>query len=128
MKKRILLLSTIITTIALFTGVSILVATDVPEDMKIKSGAYEKHKKGPVPFSHKKHIDKKVGCKDCHHMLKEGETVQKCSACHDASESKGKVKKLMLAYHKTCKNCHMDLKKAGKDTGPVKCNDCHEKE
>ena len=136
MKKRIFLLSTVIISIALFTGVGILIATDCPDEISIKSDAFTKYKKGAVKFSHgKHHTDYKIACTECHHVYKEGKNVykekgpvQKCSECHDALKSQGKVKKLMLAYHKNCQGCHKQLAKAGKKTGPTKkCNNCHEK-
>ncbi|MBW2333444.1 MAG: class III cytochrome C family protein, partial [Deltaproteobacteria bacterium] len=105
MKKRIWFLSTVIISIALFTGAGILIATDCPDEISIKSDAFTKYKKGAVKFSHgKHHVDYKLACTECHHVYKEGKNtykegdpVQKCSACHDAVKSKGKVKKLMLA-------------------------------
>ena len=136
MGKKIYFLLGVILCIALFTGVGILKATDVPDEISIKSDAFQAYKKGPVKLSHKKHIvDYKIACAECHHVFKdgknvfkEGDPVQKCSGCHDPVESKGNVKKLMLAYHKNCQGCHKDLEKAGKPTGPTtKCNDCHEK-
>jgi hypothetical protein len=136
MRKKTLFLSLFIISVALFAGVGILVATDAPDELKIKSDAFTKYKKGAVQFTHKKHsVDYKIACAECHHVykegknvFKEGDPVQKCSACHDAVKSKGKVKKLMLAYHRNCQGCHKQLEKAGKKTGPTrKCNDCHEK-
>jgi len=142
MRKRILFLSAVILSIALFTGVGILVATkvqDVPDEINIYSDTYEKskkkHKYAPTPFTHKKHnVDYKIPCTECHHvyeggknLYKEGDPVQKCSECHDVKKSEGKKKNLMLAYHKNCQGCHKDLKKAGKKTGPIKCKDCHVK-
>ena len=136
MKKRILLLGAVILSIVSFTGIGILVATDCPDEISIKSDAFTKYKKGSVKFSHTKHhADYKIACTECHHVykdgknvFKEGDPVQKCSECHDALKSQGKVKKLMLAYHKNCQGCHKQLAKAGKKTGPTrKCNGCHEK-
>ena len=136
MKKRIFFLSVVTLSIALFTGVGILIATDVGDEINIKSDAFKAYKKGPVKLTHKKHnVDYKIACADCHHVYKEGknvykegDSVQKCSECHDALKSKGKVKKLMLAYHKNCQGCHKQLEKADKKAGPTKkCNDCHEK-
>ena len=136
MKKRIFFLSAVILSIALFTGVGILIATDIPDEIAIKSDAFTEYKKASVKFTHKKHnADYKIACAECHHVykegknvFKEGDPVQKCSACHDALKSKGKVKKLMLAYHKNCQGCHKGLEEAGKKAGPTKkCNDCHEK-
>lgn len=136
MGKKSYILVGVILSIALFMGIGVLKATDVPNEFSIKSDAFETHKKGGVKFSHTKHtVDYKVACTECHHVFKEGKNVfkqgdpvQKCAACHDPVESKGKVKKLMLAYHKNCQGCHKELEKAGKPTGPTrKCNDCHEK-
>ncbi|MBW1692085.1 MAG: cytochrome C3 subunit A [Deltaproteobacteria bacterium] len=136
MRKRILFLAGVIVSAALFAGIGITLATDAPDEISILDPAIEKHRKGAVKFNHKKHaVDYKVACTECHHVYKEGKNVykegdpvQKCSACHDAVKSKGKVKKLILAYHKNCQGCHKKLEKAGKKTGPTKkCNDCHEK-
>jgi len=129
MRKRILFLSGVIVSIALFTGVGILIATDVPDEISVYSDAFKKHKKGAVKLTHKKHnVDYKVACTECHHVYKEGDPVQKCAECHDVKKSEGKKKKLNLAYHKNCQGCHKELKKVGKKTGPTKkCNNCHEK-
>jgi predicted CXXCH cytochrome family protein len=136
MGKKIYFLLGVILCIALFAGVGILKATDVPDEISIKSDAFKSYKKGPVKLAHKKHtVDYKIACTECHHVykdgknvFKEGDPVQKCSGCHDPEESKGNVKKLMLAYHKNCQGCHKELEKAGKPAGPTtKCNDCHEK-
>ena len=136
MRKKIFLLGGVILSIALFTGVGILIAVDQPDEINIKADAFPKHKKGPVKFTHQKHnVEYKIACADCHHVYEEGKNVwtegqpvQKCSACHDPLKSEGKVKKLMLAYHRNCQGCHKALEKAEKKTGPTrKCNDCHEK-
>jgi len=136
MRKRIFFLSTVILSIALLAGTGILIATDQPDEIKIQSSAFETYKKGPVPFTHKKHnVDYKIACTECHHaykegvnVYKEGDPVQKCSACHDPVKSEGKVKKLMVAYHRSCQGCHKALEKAGERAGPTtKCTQCHEK-
>ena len=136
MRKRILFLGAVIISVALVAGAGIPLATDAPEEISILDPAIAKHKKGAVNLTHKKHaVDFKIACTECHHVYKEGKNVfkqgdpvQKCSACHDPVKSKGKVKKLMLAFHKNCQGCHKELQKAGKDTGPTKkCNDCHAK-
>jgi predicted CXXCH cytochrome family protein len=136
MKKQIFIVIGVILSIALFTVTSTLIATDSPDEINVKSDAFTTYKKGPVKFTHKKHnVDYKAACTECHHVYKEGKNVykegdpvQKCSACHDPIKSEGNVKKLMLAYHKNCQGCHKELEKAGKNTGPTKkCNDCHEK-
>ena len=75
-----------------------------------------------APFNHKKHAEA-AKCKECHHTTKEGEKVQKCVDCH-TKDSKVTAKD---AFHKNCKDCHRDLKKAGKPTGPTICTKCHAK-
>jgi len=136
MRKRILFLSAVIASVALFAGVGILIAIDVPDEVSIYADTIEKHKKGPVNLGHKKHnVDYKIACTECHHEYeagkntwKEGDPVKKCQACHDPVKSVGEAKKLMLAFHGNCQGCHKELKKASKNTGPTtKCNDCHEK-
>jgi len=135
MRKRILIMIGAILSIALFTGVGIMIAIEIPDEIDIYSEVYKKHRYAPTPFTHKKHnVDYKIACTECHHvyegeknLYKDGDPVQKCYACHDVKKSKGKQKKLMLAYHKNCQGCHRDFKKAGKKTGPIKCNDCHVK-
>jgi predicted CXXCH cytochrome family protein len=137
MRKKILVTLGVIVSIAMFVGVGALIAADVPDEISVKSKAFETHKKAAVKLSHKKHnVDYKIACAECHHVykdgknvFKEGDPVQACSECHDPVKSEGKVKKLMLAYHKNCQGCHKDLEAAGKPTGPTKkCNDCHVKE
>ena len=101
MGKKIYFLLGVILCIALFASVGILKATDVPDEICIKSDAFKAYKKGPVKVSHKKHtVDYKIACAECHHVykdgknvFKEGDPVQKCSECHDPVQSKGKVKK-----------------------------------
>jgi len=135
MRRRIFFLSGVILSIALLIGGGILIAKDAPDEINIKSDVFEKRKYEPTKFTHKKHnVDYKIACTECHHVykegkniFKEGDDVQKCSACHDVKKSEGKKKKLMLAFHKSCQGCHRELKKANKKTGPTKCNDCHEK-
>ena len=135
MRKRILFVGALIVSAALFATVGIPLATDAPEKINILDSSIEKPKKGAVNFTHKKHaVDYKIACTECHHVYKDGKNVfkqgdpiQKCSACHDPVKSEGKVKKLMLAFHQNCQGCHKELETAGKPTGPTrKCNDCHE--
>jgi len=136
MKKNVVVLIGVTVSIALFVGVGVLTAADCPDEISICSDAFKTYKKGPVKLSHQKHnTDYAVSCTECHHVYeggkntyKEGDPAQKCGACHDPVKSEGKVKKLMLAYHKNCQGCHKDLKKASKPTGPTtKCNECHAK-
>ena len=128
MTKRLCILLTAIVTGFLFISVGVLIAADVPEKITIDEA---QNKKGPVAFDHQKHV-KEFGatCTDCHHsykdgknVWKEGDKVEKCSACHDLKEKKDGAMKLQNAFHKNCKNCHKE-----KGKGPFKkCNDCHAK-
>jgi len=141
MKKRFLTLLIVALTSMLFVSVAALTAAekqDVPDEIMLDNKGYKKDKKGPVKFSHKKHnLDFKITCAECHHVYKdgknvwkEGEPVENCSKCHDATKKNKKTKamKLQNAYHKNCKTCHKELGKEGKPTGPFKkCNKCHEK-
>ena len=135
MSKRFTTVLMAIFTGVFFVTVGILTAADVPKDILIEN-SYAKDKKGPVKFTHEKHhADYKIACTECHHVFKDGKNVwkdgdpvQKCSACHLEKAEKGEPMKLQNAYHKNCKNCHKDLEKEGKPAGPFKkCNDCHEK-
>ncbi len=83
---------------------------------------------GKVTFTHKKHAEAlKIDCLKCHHTWKKGETSgQLCKDCHKA-KTEGKTLSAKDAYHKSCKGCHDDLKKANKPTGPAGCTQCHVK-
>lgn len=110
---------------------------EIPDEIMIDGKAYASDKKGPVKFSHLDHAENyDVTCAECHHVYKdgknvweEGQPVQKCVECHDAEKSEGNVKKLQIAFHQNCKDCHRDLVKEGiSEEAPYKkCNDCHEK-
>ena len=100
MKKRSLLLTAATVGIAALLAATLIYAgTDVEDVIELKDPAYEKHKKGVVKFSHKKHQDDyaqkfpefyKNKCGECHHDkdakplsdLKVGDNVQKCIECH----------------------------------------------
>jgi hypothetical protein len=118
-------------------------AQEDPDVMTMDSTVYEKHKKGLVTFTHKKHTeDYKIACADCHHAYqngkntwKKGDPVQKCQACHKETgkpeKGMGKQEKITRfhkeALHENCVTCHKTLKKEGKDA-PTKCTDCHPKQ
>jgi len=107
--------------------------SEMPEEMMIDNEGYKSDRKGPVPFSHQTHAeDYGLSCDECHHVYEsgknvweEGDEVQKCTTCHDPKESKGDVKKLQLAFHRNCKNCHRE---SGSEDAPYKtCYGCHQK-
>jgi len=122
-------------------------ATDVPDVVKMESKVYPEHTKPIVTLSHKKHsVDYKIACTECHHVYKdgknvwkEGDEVKKCDACHsEPKRPKGdktkmskdeKIKKYHYsAIHANCRDCHKELKKQNKPTGPLTCTKCHVKE
>jgi hypothetical protein len=104
---------------------SILMATGVfaAKDMIEFSPPY-----GKVKFTHKKHAETlKIDCIKCHHTWKKGETTGKlCKECHKA-KTEGKAISAKEAYHKDCKGCHDEAKKANKPAGPTGCTQCHVK-
>ena len=107
------------------------------DSILIDNEGYKKQRKGPVEFSHLEHArEYKLSCWDCHHDYKDEENVwvpwgktQKCSACHDPKKKQGNVANLQKAFHLNCRNCHKDLLKQDKDTGPYReCSGCHAEE
>ena len=138
MIKRHLLLATIIG-IAMLVAAAGIYAKAVPEMIKLQDPAYEKHKKGVVDFSHKKHQTDyatqypeyyKNGCGECHHdednkplsNLKEGDDVQKCIECHKiaAEAPKGKKAKKKLSKKEKIKDYHAEALHEN-------CRVCHKK-
>jgi hypothetical protein len=137
MKKQIftLVLAGVFGMVFLGAGAVMAQSVEPPEEVVINHEGYTADKKGPVKLSHKKHAEEYgAECVDCHHVIKdgknvwkEGDPVQKCVDCHDLNESQGNAKKLQLAFHKNCKDCHKEAFKEGKKNAPFrKCNDCHE--
>ena len=84
---------------------------------------------GKVKFTHTKHAETlKIDCLKCHHTWKKGETTGKlCMECHKA-KAEGKALAAKDAFHKDCKGCHDEAKKANKPAGPTGCTQCHVKE
>lgn len=121
---------------------AVVYATEPADTMTMQSKLFEKHSKGLVTFTHKKHnVDYKVPCADCHHVYqdgtnvwKEGDAVKGCAECHTQAaaptgDKTPKAEKIKAYYkdaiHENCTGCHKDLKKAGKPTGPTSCKECH---
>jgi hypothetical protein len=135
--------------VLVFVSTGIYAATTVSDVIELNSPEYEKHKKGIVKFSHKKHAeDYGASCGECHHdaqgkpltELKMGDDVQRCIECHKkpSEKPKGKnapklSKKEKLEYHAealhyNCKNCHKAYNKKNKTkTAPTTCTKCHPK-
>jgi hypothetical protein len=133
MKKRILTITALALGGVFFLTTAILTAADSPDEVIINTEGYKSDKKGPVPLSHAKHSEEyDIGCDACHHeyedgenVWKEGDPVKKCVECHDTQKSDGDVKKLQIAFHNNCKNCH---KEVGDQAPSKKCTDCHSKD
>ena len=141
MNRKILLSLVVICCIAAFGLAGAVAQTtksgEVADNLLIETKDMQpKDLKPGVGFTHKKHNeDYKIACVECHHdykdgknVWKEGDKVHKCVECHDMVKN-GPAKKqykLKNAMHKNCQDCHKDLEKAGKPSGPSKkCNDCH---
>lgn len=132
MKKGLIFIVTLACA-GLFLTAGLLTAADIPVDIVIDGETYSKDRKGAVNFSHAKHSgDYGVACVDCHHdyvdgknIWEKGNDVKKCEECHDPSKSVEKVKKLMLAFHKNCQNCHKAKVKEGIKAPGKKCINCH---
>jgi hypothetical protein len=109
-------------------------AVSTPDDLLISNDGYKSDKKGPVKLSHKKHsLDYKIGCIECHHVYqdgkniwKDGDSINKCSDCHDPKKNQANAMKLQNAYHRNCKTCHKIEAKKGKNAPYKKCNECHQ--
>jgi hypothetical protein len=153
--KQLLTLS-LVTMVGLIFAAAIQAKTEVADVIPLKNKAYEKHTKGIVEFTHKKHsTEYGASCGECHHDdkgqpldLKEGDDVQNCIECHkipstvpkelkkewkEKKVSKDEQKKLKLEYHAeaihiNCKDCHKKWNKENNSkAAPVTCSKCHPK-
>ncbi len=151
MSKRVAVLLLTVGFSVLFAATAIYAGTQAADVMKMETKEYEKHTKGIIEFSHKKHTaEYGAACGDCHHddkgkplTLKEGDNVQRCVECHQETGKKPKDEKLskkekIMKYHKealhaNCIGCHKDFNKKngykGKDpkAAPQSCASCHPK-
>jgi len=77
---------------------------------------------GNVRFSHQGHAD--IQCITCHHTSSGIRIKRACRSCHTTSSRM--PRNSHDAFHKQCIGCHLELKKAGRSTGPAKlCSHCH---
>jgi hypothetical protein len=139
MSKRHWIIATIAVIATLLITTGIYAGKEVKDVIKMDHKAYDKHTKGIVTFTHKKHTKEyaekhpelyKNGCGECHHdkdnkpltNLKEGDDVQDCIECHKkpgyikGKEAKGLTKEQKREYHANaihdnCKGCHKDYNK-----------------
>ncbi len=110
---------------------------EMPDDLVIDTSGYQPDRKGAVGFSHLAHNeDYDVACSDCHHDYQDGknvwqdeDAVRKCIECHSPLKDQGRARKLSVAYHKNCKNCHHNLAREGisEDAPYRSCYHCHER-
>lgn len=154
-KRNLLIVVSIVGIATLFIAGSIFAAGKAPDVIKMQNKAYEKHTKGVVEFSHKKHMDDyakkspefyKNKCGECHHDdkgkplagLKDGDPVKSCAECHKkpGEKPKGKdapklTKQQELEYHAeaihdNCRGCHKNFnKKTNSKAAPETCAKCH---
>lgn len=103
----------------------------------INNEVYEKDRKGPVYFGHRKHAKEYgVSCWDCHHdyvddknMWSPWTDTMECVECHDPYEDNGAIMRLQTAYHLNCKTCHKENAVFGNDAQAYrKCNTCHKRQ
>jgi hypothetical protein len=90
--------------------------------------------KKPAVFPHAKH-QAVLACTDCHHGKNEdgtqkayvdGDQIRECVSCHNKEDMPNKaLDSFKNAAHINCKDCHKEMAKAGKITGPTKCSGCH---
>lgn len=88
-----------------------------PEEMVLEGG-----RTGDVSFPHRLH---------------QTALAQKCEVCHDLFPQKiGSIQELIdqgelkskEIMNKHCVKCHREMKREGKQTGPISCTQCHDKD
>jgi len=89
----------------------------------------------PSPdFDHTRHEEAFAdgGCARCHHAM-DAETGQlayvedeeaACNECH-ADKADADIPGIREAAHASCTGCHRQMIKAGQQTGPTTCGQCH---
>jgi len=111
------LLVILMSMIALIGGSSIAVSLATEnqgaENIKLEGG-----KRGKVPFPHRQHQKNLGDCQICHAVFpQESGAIRKL-------KSEGALKKKYV-MNKLCTKCHKKTKKAGQQSGPTKCKNCH---
>lgn len=145
--KSLFLVMSVVVIATLFLSSSVFAAA--ADVIKMQTKGYEKHEKGIVEFTHKKHVEEyKATCGECHHdakgkplaNLKATDKVQSCIECHKkpGEKPKGKdapklSKKESLEYHAealhdNCQGCHKAFNtKNNSKAAPTTCVKCHPK-
>ncbi|MFH1491693.1 MAG: cytochrome c3 family protein [Pseudomonadota bacterium] len=105
------------------------------DTITFNTGAFDKDRKGPVGFAHKKHArDYGVNCWECHHDYDNDKTntwspwdkTEKCVSCHDPAKKQKNAAALQAAFHLQCENCHRERDVFKGEFGAYKnCGKCH---
>ena len=102
--------------IIIFTGVVVFAMPNHgKEEIDLDGG-----KKGNIDFPHRIHQNAIGDCTVCHSVF-----PQKAGIIKELKTQKKLKKKQVM--NKTCLKCHRSMKKAGKETGPTNCSQCHVK-
>ncbi|MEA1967525.1 MAG: cytochrome c3 family protein [Thermodesulfobacteriota bacterium] len=102
--------------ISIFTGAAVVAVQNPGEENITLDGG----RKGVVAFPHQLHQSALGDCNACHVLF------PKTAGIIKELKSQGKLKKKQV-MKKACIKCHKAKKKAGEDTGPTKCYQCHAK-
>jgi len=109
--------STII--VLFFLGIVVTVAMAFEDPNKgARNIVLEGGKSGIVNFPHQLHQDNIKDCNVCHDLF-----PQQAGGIQDL-KNQGKLKKKQV-MNKNCLKCHRAKKKAGEESGPTKCKECH---
>ena len=115
MNTKLLLI--LISMVALM-AVSSIAVSRATENQGAENIELEGAKRGKVPFPHRQHQKNLKDCQICHSVFpQELGAIQKL-------KSQGMLKKKYV-MNKLCTKCHKQKKKAGQQSGPTKCKNCH---
>lgn len=115
MTKRPILL-TILAVIALSAAVALASSMNYGAKTIVIDGG----KQGSVTFPHEEHQEELKDCDVCHKVFpKEQGSIL-------AMKEKGELDRKQV-MNGTCLDCHRAMKKAGKETGPTSCSQCHKR-
>ena len=117
-----------------WSGVQCLLAGETPSRGRSDAiiidtlAVYGKLEKSPVLFLHDNHTRalnessaSNQSCQSCH-INKEGVIYPKFKRLEDIDRIT-----LMNLYHDECISCHGEMERSRQKTGPVDCDDCHQK-
>lgn len=76
----------------------------------------------PIIFDHHDHGS--VKCVTCHHNFVDDTGKTACYFCH--KQARALALAIQDDFHEFCRSCHLMLRRAGRDSGPVRqCGGCH---